>query len=100
MDKNIIKNHLVKRFVSEEATPGISVTDRVKKESGKINKAGVKAVEKDIATYEKPLTKPDKDASKMATNKYNYTDEAEKKYHEELEILNGQEMIEDAKLNG
>lgn len=94
MDKNIIKNHLIKRFVSEEATPGISVTDKAKKESDKINKAGVAAVAKDIKAYEKPLKKEDPDSGKMAKNKYNYTDDAEKTYHDEMEILNGQEMIE------
>jgi len=31
MDKNIIKNHLSKRFISEESTPGISVTDKARK---------------------------------------------------------------------
>ena len=93
MDKNIIKNHLFKRFLSEEATPGISVTDAAKKESGKINKAGVKAVAKDSLDYNKNL-KQDSDTSKMAQNKYNYTDDAEKTYHDEMEILNGQEMIE------
>lgn len=94
MDKNIIKNHLIKRFISEEATPGISVTDKVKKESGKINKAGVAAVGKDVSSYEKSLKKEDPNMNKMAANKYNYTDDAEKTYHEEMEILNGQEMIE------
>ena len=47
MDKNIIKNHLSKRFLSEAATPGISVTNKVKKESGKINKKGVGQEAKD-----------------------------------------------------
>lgn len=94
MDKNIIKNHLIKRFISEESTPGISVTDKAKKESEKINKAGVKAIEKDMTDYDKSLKQKEKNMSKMATNKYNYTDAAEKTYHDEMEILNGQEMIE------
>lgn len=94
MDKNIIKNHLSKRFISEESTPGISVTDKAKKESEKINKAGVKAIEKDVTDYDKALKQTDKNMSKMPINKYNYVDDAEKTYHEEMEILNGQEMIE------
>lgn len=93
MDKNIIKNHLIKRFVSEAATPGISVTAKAQKESGKVNKAGVKAIEKDVTAYDKSLKKEDPDMGKMATNKYNYTNDAEKTYHDEMEILNGQEMI-------
>ena len=42
MNKNIIKNKLTTRFLSEESTPGIDVTKKANKESGKINKAGVK----------------------------------------------------------
>ena len=94
MDKNIIKNRLSKRFLSEESTPGISVTDKAKKESEKINKAGVKAIESDVTAYDKSLKKEDPNMGKMAANKYNYTDDAEKTYHEEMEVLNGQEMIE------
>ena len=94
MDKNIIKNHLAKKFLSEEATPGISVTDKAKKESAKINKAGVKAIEKDVTSYDKALKQKDPNMNKMATNKYNYIDDAEKTYHNDMEILNGQEMIE------
>lgn len=94
MDKNIIKSHLTKRFLSEEITPGISVTDKAKKESEKINKAGVSAVEKDVKSYDKSLKQENPDNGKMAKNKYNYTDDAEKTYHDEMEILNGQEMIE------
>jgi len=41
MDKKIIKKYLNERFLSEDTTPGISVTAKNKKESGKINKAGV-----------------------------------------------------------
>lgn len=90
MDKNIIKNHLIKRFVSEEATPGISVTAKANKESGKINKAGVAAVAKDVSSYEKSIEKE----PKIAPNKFNYTDDNEKTYHDEMEIMNGQEMIQ------
>lgn len=90
MDKNIIKKHL-SNFVSEGAVPGITVTDKAKKESGKINKAGVKDIEKDVKDFEK-VTKAG--AEKMAQNKFNYTDDKEKKYHDEVEIRNGQEMIE------
>jgi len=92
MNKNIIKNRLTDRFISEEVTPGISVTDAAKKESKEINKDGVKAIEKDTKPFSK-LPKPDKNASKMATNKFNYVDDNEKTYHDEMEILNGQEMI-------
>ena len=63
MDKNIIKKHLTQRFLSEGPVPGITVTDKAKKESGKINKAGVKDIEKDVKDFEK-VTKAG--AEKMA----------------------------------
>ena len=46
MDKNIIKQHLAKKFLSEEVTPGIYVTNAAKKKSAKENKAGVKDIQK------------------------------------------------------
>ncbi len=95
MDKNIIKQHLTQRFVSEAkietGTPGITVTNAANKKSGEINKAGVKAVEKDVKAYDKELKS---DASKMAQNKFNYEDDSEKEYHDQMEIMNGQEMLE------
>lgn len=99
MDKNIIKKHLNLTFLSEETVPGISVTASAKKESGKFNKDGVKAIEKDVATFEKNI-KADKDAKGMAQNKFNYDDDFEKTYHDEMEIMNGQEMLQyDSKPN-
>lgn len=88
MDKNLIKEHLRKTFVSEADTPGISVTDKSKKESGKINKQGLKDYAKVV---EKDTKKEDKEMSK---NKFNYTDKFQKTYHDEMEIMNGQEMIQ------
>lgn len=96
MDKNIIKQHLTQRFLSEAkeetGTPGITITNAVKKKSGEENKAGVKAIEKDLTAYNKGV-KQDKDTSKMAQNKFNYENN-EVEYHDQLEIMNGQEMIE------
>jgi hypothetical protein len=93
MDKNNIKNRLTQRFLSEESTPGIKVTADMKKKSGVINKKGVGAEAKDAIDYNKSL-KQDSDTSKMADNKVNYTDDYEKTYHDEMEIMNGQEMVQ------
>ena len=93
MDKNNIKKRLSERFLSEESTPGIKVTADMRKKSGEINKKGVGAEAKDAIDYNKSL-KQDKDTSKMAPNKFNYTDDFEKTYHDEMEIMNGQEMIQ------
>lgn len=92
MDKNIIKQHLAKKFLSEEVTPGISVTNAAKKKSAKENKDGVKDIEKKVAEFEKAV-KEDPNANQMAPNKFNYTDDFQKEYHDQMEIMNGQEMI-------
>lgn len=92
MDKNIIKNHLNTRFLSEakDNTPGISVTAAVNKKSGSINKDGVKAIEKDVKSYDKDLKKSEDSDVK----KFNYNGDKETEYHDQMEIMNGQEMIE------
>ena len=94
MDKNIIKKHLADKFLKEDSTPGITMASKMKKEETKINNDGVKAIDKDMAAYDKTLKQENPDNNKMATNKFNYVDDAEKTYHDELEIMNGQEMIE------
>lgn len=95
MDKLIIKNYLTKKFISEakgdSSTPGISVTKSVNKESGKINKDGVKLVDKDVNQYDKDLKK---NKSEVKDNKFNYNSTEEMEYHNDMEIMNGQEMIE------
>lgn len=93
MDKKIIKDHLTKRFLSEEVTLGINMANKIKKDNAKVNNKGVKDEAKDSLDYNKSL-KQDKDTSKMAPNKYNYDDKFEKTYHDEMEIMNGQEMIQ------
>lgn len=95
MDKNIIKRYLTERFVNEVAeggnTPGISVTSAANKKSGVINKAGVKAIDTDVKNYDKKLKKGE---SEVKDNKFNYNSTEEMEYHNDMEIMNGQEMIE------
>lgn len=91
MDKDIIKRYLTERFVNEEATPGISVTAAANKKSGKINKDGVKAIDKDVKNYDKSMKKA---GSEVVDNKFNYNSTEEVEYHNDMEIMNGQEMIE------
>ncbi len=94
MDKNTIKKYLNKTFISEVGgTPAINLAAKIAKDNKKVNKAGVDAIGKDMKEYEKPL-KPDTNAKDMAQNKFNYTDDTEKVYHDEMEIMNGQEMIQ------
>ena len=91
MDKNIIKKHLVNKFVNEAETPGISVTDAAKKASEKINKQAIKDVDKNLKSYEKNLNKGMEVTD--VNNKFNYNGDKEKEYHDQMEIMNGQEMI-------
>jgi hypothetical protein len=93
MDKNIIKKHLTERFLSEETTPGISLNNKIRKDNAKINKKGVADIAKGSLEYNENL-KQDKDTSKMAPNKINYANDEQKTYHDEFEIMNGQEMIQ------
>jgi hypothetical protein len=100
MDKNIIKKHLTKKFVNEAKdetsnTPGISVTDAVKKKSAEENKKGVKDIDKGLADYEKSLKKG-METTKVE-NKFNYSNNEEVEYHRQMEIMNGQEMIQYAR---
>ena len=124
MDKNIIKDYLNKAFLTEaknakpkdndgktakvkeepkqekksakgaQDVPGVKVTSKVNKESGKSNKEGVNAIAKDMKAYEAPLTKADANSSEIATNKFNYSTDEEKEYHDEMEIMNGLEMMQ------
>jgi hypothetical protein len=93
MDKNIIKKQLSEKFLSEVKTPAISLNNKIRKDNAKINKDGVSAEAKDSIDYNNGL-KQDKDTSKMAPNKFNYDNSEEKTYHDVMEIMNGQEMIQ------
>jgi hypothetical protein len=93
MNKKTIKNYLAKRFLSEEVVPGISVTKNALNQSKKINMQGLKDIEKNVADFEKAV-RPDANAKEMAPNKFNYENDFEKTYHDQIEIMNGQEMIQ------
>lgn len=92
MDKNSIKNLLTNTFVNEAKVPGLDVTNKAKAESGKQNKKAIKDMEGDLSNYDKES----KDMAKDSINpvKFNYTDNSEEEYHQEMEIMNGQEMIQ------
>jgi len=92
MDKNNIKSLLSKTFVSEAKVPGLEVTNKAKEESGKVNKKAIKDMEDDLSDYDKESKKETKDSTKPV--KFNYTNDSEAEYHQEMEIMNGQEMIE------
>lgn len=93
MDKNLIKKYLNNTFISESDVPGISVTNKNKKESGKFNKEAIKDINKKVGNFEKAV-KSDPNSKEMGPNKYNYDTDFQKTYHDEMEIMNGQEMIQ------
>jgi hypothetical protein len=92
MDKNSIKNLLANTFVTEAKVPGLDVTNKAKSESGKQNKKAIKDIESSLSDYDKES----KDMAKDSINpvKFNYTSGSEEEYHQEMEIMNGQEMIQ------
>jgi hypothetical protein len=92
MDKNNIKTLLSKTFISEANVPGLDVTNKAKAESDKVNKKAIKDMEKELSDYDKESKKQPKDVQNPV--KFNYTDDSEAEYHQEMEIMNGQEMIQ------
>lgn len=98
MYKNKIKDFLTDRFLNEvnsnTDTPGISVTNSMHTKSGKINKDGIKDTESNLKDYDKSVKKSAEGTKNMPQNKFNYNGESEETYHAQMEIMNGQEMIE------
>jgi hypothetical protein len=93
MDKNNIRKQLVEKFVNE-ATPGIDVTKAVLSKSKEFNDEGLKDIEKKLKDADKGQKKSASKTKDMPQNKFNYNTDSEKEYHQEMEIMNGQEMIE------
>jgi hypothetical protein len=89
MDEKNIKQML--RQLSEEKVPGLDVTEKVNKESKKHNDEYQKEVEKKMTDYEKDTIKNGKDDK--VDVKVNATDK-QKEIHDEVETLNGMEMVE------
>ena len=93
MDKNNIKKLLVKKFVNE-ATPGIDVTKAVLSKSKAFNDEGLKDIETKLKNADKGQKKSASKTKDMPQNKFNYNSDKETQYHQEMEIMNGQEMIQ------
>lgn len=89
--KNIIKKYLNETFLTEEKKPiGLTGTEKVQKDEDDTNKEYYKEVNKKMEDYEDSIT-GEKENSE-AVKKYENND-AQKDFHDEYEILNGQEMI-------
>jgi len=89
MDKKNIKLELSK-LITEEAVSGENVTRKVQKTSKKTNDAYYSDVKEKMKDYDKSLKSEDDDAIDPVKNEY---EDSEKEYHDEMEIRNGQEML-------
>lgn len=88
MNRDNIKKGLSK--LNEENISGKATTDKVQNTSKKSNDAYYKDVEKKMKEYDKEITSEDEDA--IEPKKTNAEGD-EKDYHDEMEIRNGQEML-------
>lgn len=88
MSKTIIKKELTE--LVSEVVSGEKVTKKAQKTSADQNKAYYKDVEKKMKEYDGDLKQEDENA--IDPKKTN-ADGQEKEYHEDMEILNGQEML-------
>lgn len=93
VDKDKIAKLLSETFISEEAKhPGLAATEKVQKDSEKANKEGIKDVEKEMSDYDS-ATKDSEKENTEAVKKYE-NDEKAQEIHDEVETLNGVEMLE------
>lgn len=90
MNKTIVKKNL-QNLVAEAAISGEKVTKKAQKTSDKQNKSYYKDVEKKMSEYDGDLKKEGEDA--IEEKKFP-AEGKDKEYHDDMEIMNGQEMIE------
>ena len=91
MGKNIIKLHL-SNFLNEDKKPvGLKTTEKVQADSKKANKEYQKEVSKKMSDYDK-AAKTDEKKNADSVKKYE-NDKTQEEYHDDYEILNGQEML-------
>jgi hypothetical protein len=88
--KKIVKKELDK-LISEASISGEKVTKKAQNTSKGQNNSYYKDTEKKMGDYDKNLKQDDEDS--IDAKKYNTNDD-EKEYHEDMEIMNGQEMVE------
>ena len=93
MNKNAIRTLLNKTFVTE-GEPAVALKNKIDGQNKKINKDGVKQASTDSEKFDKGAKKSEAGGDKLPQNKINYKSDEEKDYHDEMEIMNGQEMIQ------
>lgn len=90
MYKNLINKHLSGNLINEDKPNGLATTEKVQKTEKKVNGEYYSDVNKKMKDYDKAAKQEDKDA--IVPVKRELSSE-EKEYHDEMEILNGQEML-------
>ena len=85
------KKDIKKQLVKEDKVPGISVTQKAQKDSAKDSKNYYKEVSSKMGEYDKASKSEVKDA--ITPVKQNYENNEEEDFHNQMEIMNGQEMI-------
>jgi hypothetical protein len=88
MNKDKIKDLLTQTFVSEAKVPGLDIVNKIKKETDKFNKKDLKDSATKLSNYGKKSNEKVEEPVK-----FNYNNK-EEEYHQEMEIMNGQEMIQ------
>lgn len=77
--------------ITEAAAVGLDTTQKIQKKEKSVNQEYYKDVEKKMKAYDKSSKEDDKEA--ITPPKFDAEGE-EKKYHDEMEIRNGQEMLQ------
>lgn len=92
MKKIKLTKKQIENIIQEEAIPvGLNITMGVHKQDGKENQGYYKDFGKKMDDYYKPLSDTEKENSDSVM-KYSYDKDSDE-YHNEYEILNGQEML-------
>lgn len=92
MKKIKLTKKQIENIIQEEAIPvGLNITMGVHKQDGKENQDYYKEFGKKMDDYYKPLSDTEKENSDSVM-KYSYDKDSDE-YHNEYEILNGQEML-------
>jgi len=85
------KKDILAQLRTEAAIPGVAQTKKVQREAKKQNDKAYKDIEKEMKAYEKDSTQSGKDSIEPVMDIY--ADSDEDTYHQDMEILNGQEML-------
>jgi len=85
------KKDILAQLHTEAAVPGVTQTEKVQREAKKQNDKAYKDIEKKMGEYEKEITKDGEDAIEPVMDIY--ADSDQDTYHNDMEILNGQEML-------